>query len=132
MEQLKFRRQDVGRFAQGFCVHLGIEEFAAGKHNVNGRQHHPGNQRFLVATLVLECFIALAVMGKRFVLNRCQSTLNHDRFDVNASAADFGGFLLPGTLVIRWRQPAQEHKCLADLNWDISALISDRITSADK
>ena len=71
----------------------------------------------------LTCDSVLCIRDICWIYDRI-GDLNQQRFQITAGTGDAGGFHLLVTLVSSREQPAQETKCFAEGNTDISTLIS--------
>ena len=81
-----------------------IEDLAGRKHHKDSGQDHPGNgnnRPFLPTTFDDALVLGFVVTGLAG-LNRCMSSLNQGRFEINAGAGNPDGLLLAGRFVVTW------------------------------
>ena len=90
-------------------------------------QEHPAHSddRLFVPTVSLDSAIAFPALGIFAGFDDGVGNLDQQGFQVTSCPGDAGGFHFLVALVITGQQPAQETRCFAEGNTDISTPISE-------
>ena len=86
----------------------------------------------LMTSAMFKCLVSSTLVGKFFIVDCSQGTLHENWFNIAASSRNLRRFFFLALRSLEGANPAQEHKCLDEGKNDMSALISCRITKADR